>query len=225
MAIARALAAGPELLILDEPTSALDVSVQAKVIDLLLTLKAQMQLSYIFITHDISLVRTIADRVVVLYQGMVQESGPTAALFAAPRHPYTRLLISAVPVITPEEEALRPSVATVSSGAEQQSGDRRQASGDRTDPPLRASASACCPFAPRCPYAMPRCWTSLPPLYSATAPAPDRATGVRRQAPEHAQGCRLPTDAYRLRVVRCYLQEIGDQPTASRDPGDPSEED
>jgi ABC-type dipeptide/oligopeptide/nickel transport system ATPase subunit len=110
VAIARALAAGPEILLLDEPTSALDVSVQAKVIDLLLTLKAQMQLSYIFITHDISLVRTIADRVVVLYQGMVQESGPTAAVFAAPRHPYTRLLIAAVPVITPEEEALQASM-------------------------------------------------------------------------------------------------------------------
>src|SRR5207302_6785155 len=99
---------------------------QAKVIDLLLTLKAQMQLSYIFITHDISLVRTIADRVVVLYQGMVQESGPTAAVFAAPRHPYTRLLISAVPVITPEAEALRPSVPAVSSRAP----NRRQTSGD-----------------------------------------------------------------------------------------------
>ena len=218
VAIARALAAGPEILLLDEPTSALDVSVQAKVIDLLLTLKAQMQLSYIFITHDISLVRTIADRVVVLYQGMVQESGPTAAVFAAPRHPYTRLLIAAVPVLTPEEEALRPSVPDVSSRAAQQS------TGLHT-PVARAGPAACCPFAPRCPYAMPRCWTSLPPLYSATAPAPDRATGVRRQAPEHAQGCRLPTDAYRLRVVRCYLQEIGDQPTASRDPGDPSEED
>jgi peptide/nickel transport system ATP-binding protein len=271
VAIARALAAGPEILLLDEPTSALDVSVQAKVIDLLLTLKAQMQLSYIFITHDISLVRTIADRVVVLYQGMVQESGPTAAVFAAPRHPYTRLLIAAVPVITPEEEALRPSVPEVSSRAAQQSGARRQAPGVsgasdlspvgagygqgsaiarsaiagtgagqggyaagasvlspvayRLSPGARAGPATCCPFAPRCPYAMSRCWTSLPPLYSAAVPAPDQATGAKRQAPEHTQGCRLPTDAYRLRVVRCYLQETGDQPTASRDPGDPSEED
>jgi peptide/nickel transport system ATP-binding protein len=228
VAIARALAAGPEILLLDEPTSALDVSVQAKVIDLLLTLKAQMQLSYIFITHDISLVRTIADRVVVLYQGMVQESGPTGAVFAAPRHPYTRLLIAAVPVITPEEEALRPSVPEVSNRAARQSGDRRQATGGRTDPPLPPVA---CPFAPRCPHAMPRCWTSLPPLYSAAAPASpalkDRLED-RTQMPARLAGP-VPSGTVQ---VRCYLQEIGDQPTANKDSGrpfmdsgDPSEED
>jgi len=221
VAIARALAAGPEILLLDEPTSALDVSVQAKVIDLLLTLKAQMQLSYIFITHDISLVRTIADRVVVLYQGMVQESGATAGVFAAPRHPYTRLLIAAVPVITPEEEALRPSVPAVSSRAAQ-----------RLHTPIaRAGPAACCPFAPRCPYAMPRCWTSLPPLYSAAAPASpalkDRLED-RTQTLARPSG-RVPDGTVQ---VRCYLQESGDQPTAKgdqptakKDPGDPSEED
>ena len=206
VAIARALAAGPEILLLDEPTSALDVSVQAKVIDLLLTLKAQMQLSYIFITHDISLVRTIADRVVVLYQGMVQESGPTAAVFAAPRHPYTQLLIAAVPVITLEEEALRPSMAAVSSRAAEWPLSRaaRSASQPAADarrgvlhtPVAQAGPVTCCPFAPRCPHAMPRCRTSLPPLYRAT-----------------------PSGSVQ---VRCYLQEIGDQP---KDPGEPSEED
>ena len=198
VAIARALAAGPEILLLDEPTSALDVSVQAKVIDLLLTLKAQMQLSYIFITHDISLVRTIADRVVVLYQGMVQESGPTAAVFAAPRHPYTQLLIAAVPVITPEEEALRPSMAAVSSRAAEWPLSRaaRSASQPGAAAEAQAGPATCCPFAPRCPHAMPRCRTSLPPLYRAT-----------------------PSGSVQ---VRCYLQEIGDQP---KDPGEPSEED
>jgi peptide/nickel transport system ATP-binding protein len=227
VAIARALAAGPEILLLDEPTSALDVSVQAKVIDLLLTLKAQMQLSYIFITHDISLVRTIADRVVVLYQGMVQESGPTAAVFAAPRHPYTRLLIAAVPVITPEEEALRPSMPAVSSRAAEWPLSRaaRSASQPGAAAEAQAGPATCCPFVPRCPHAMPRCWTSLPPLYSTALPAPDQATGDRRQAPEHAQGCRLPTDAYHLRVARCYLQEIDDQLTGNMDSGDPTEED
>src|SRR5205807_2404370 len=156
----RALAAGPEILLLDEPTSALDVSVQAKVIDLLLTLKAQMQLSYIFITHDISLVRTIADRVVVLYQGMVQESGPTAAVFAAPRHP----------------------------------------------------------------HAMPRCWTSLPPLFSAAAlasPALKDRLEDRTQTLARLSG-RVPDGTVQ---VRCYLQETGDQPTASKDSGNLFEED
>jgi oligopeptide/dipeptide ABC transporter ATP-binding protein len=148
-AIARALAAGPELLILDEPTSALDVSVQAKVIDLLLELKAQFGLSYMFITHDISLVRTIADRVVVLYQGKVQESGATARVFDAPRHPYTQLLISAVPVLTPEEEALQPQPAAAPTFV----------------PRVAEPAAEHCAFAPRCPYVMERCWRSLPPLY------------------------------------------------------------
>ena len=151
VAIARALAAGPELLILDEPTSALDVSVQAKVIDLLMELKAQLGLSYLFITHDISLIRTIADRVVVLYQGRVQESGATSAVIAAPRHPYTQLLISAVPVLTPEEEALQPRVAATSSA--------------RAAPPGALPAHERCAFAPRCPHVMDRCWRELPRLY------------------------------------------------------------
>lgn len=150
VAIARALAAGPEILILDEPTSALDVSVQAKVIDLLLELKGRLRLSYLFITHDISLVRTVADRVIVLYQGRVQESGDTTSVIAAPRHPYTQLLISAVPVITAEEEALQPHLSPLDKAAAKQPAHE---------------ASDRCVFAPRCPYAMDRCWVEGPPLY------------------------------------------------------------
>ncbi|MGH2389501.1 MAG: ABC transporter ATP-binding protein [Chloroflexota bacterium] len=149
VAIARALAAEPDLLILDEPTSALDVSVQAKMIDLLLELKGRLGLSYLFITHDISLVRTIADRVVVLYQGRVRETGPIGTVFAEPRHPYTQLLISAVPVITEEEEALQPRVPSVVPGA-----------GRPTPEP-----DVGCAFAPRCPYVMDQCWVRPPPLY------------------------------------------------------------
>jgi oligopeptide/dipeptide ABC transporter ATP-binding protein len=149
VAIARALAAEPDLLILDEPTSALDVSVQAKMIDLLLELKRRLGLSYLFITHDISLVRTIADRVVVLYQGRVRETGPIATVFAQPRHPYTQLLISAVPVITAEEEALQPQVPPTVPGA-----------GRPTPEP-----DVGCAFAPRCPYVMDQCWVRPPPLY------------------------------------------------------------
>ena len=151
--IARALAAGPDLLILDEPTSALDVSVQAKVIDLLIGLKAQFGLSYLFITHDISLVRTIADRVVVLYQGRVQESGATPAVIAAPHHPYTQLLISAVPVITPAEEALQPPVPIAAHA--------------HVAPPGALAGHQRCAFAPRCPRVMARCWGELPRLYPA----------------------------------------------------------
>src|SRR5437763_2037813 len=218
VAIARALAAGPEILLLDEPTSALDVSVQAKVIDLSLTRSAQMQLSYIFLTHDISLVRTIADRVVVLYQGMVQESGPTAAIFTAPRHPYTRLLIAAVPVITPEEEALRPSVPAVSSKAAEWSQARaaRSASQPGANAEAQAGPATCCPFAPRCPHAMPRCWTSLPPLYSAavpTSPALKERLEDPTQMPARLAGL-VPSGSVH---VRCYLQEIGDQPTGTTD--------
>jgi oligopeptide/dipeptide ABC transporter ATP-binding protein len=158
VAIARALAAGPELLILDEPTSALDVSVQAKVIDLLLHLQSQLGLSYMFITHDISLVRTIAHKVVVLYQGQVQETGDTAKVFAAPLHPYTQLLISAVPVITPEEQALQPQLPPVPA--------------PRAALPARAAGNQCA-FAPRCAYAMDRCWQQWPPLF------PVETSGVR----------------------------------------------
>src|SRR6185437_2654080 len=149
VAIARALAAEPDLLILDEPTSALDVSVQAKMIDLLLELKVRLGLSYLFITHDISLVRTIADRVVVLYQGRVRETGPIGTVFAQPRHPYTRLLISAVPMITAEEEALQPRVPTTGIGE-----------GRVTPEP-----DVGCAFAPRCPSVMDHCWVRPPPLY------------------------------------------------------------
>jgi len=163
VAIAQALAAKPDILLLDEPTSALDVSVQAKVIDLLLALKRQMRLSYIFITHDISLVRTIADRVVVLYQGMVQESGSTTTVIAHPRHPYTQLLISAVPVITPEEEALQPSFPAQPEAPPGATPVWERRGMDE------GTGTGYCRFAPRCPYVMPECRTSLPPLFDVDA--------------------------------------------------------
>ncbi len=107
VAIARALACQSELVVLDEPTSALDVLVQARVLKLLSDLRTKRALTYIFITHDLSVVRNIADRVAVFEKGRLLEMGKVESIFAAPQDVYTRRLIGAVPVITNEEQALR----------------------------------------------------------------------------------------------------------------------
>ena len=113
VAIARALAVAPKLVVLDEPTSALDVSVQARVIDLLVDLGHRLDLTFLFISHDLSLMRNFAGTVGVLYRGKIVEAGPTSEVFVNPQHDYTRLLLASVPVISEEEEAMRPKIPLI----------------------------------------------------------------------------------------------------------------
>ena len=148
--IACALAANARILILDEPVSALDVSVQAQVLNLLADLKAQFDLTYLFISHDLAVVEAVSDRIAVLYFGSVVEVGPADAIFAAPRHPYTRLLAESAPVVG------RPLTAPEAEGAELP---------DPLNPPPG------CAFAARCPRATDRCRAEAPEL----APASDGA--------------------------------------------------
>lgn len=142
--IARALASGPSLLIADEPVAALDVSVQAQVLNLLQDLKDELKLTLIFISHDLSVVELIADRVIVMYLGRVMEIGPAHALYAAPRHPYTRALLSAIPDVMP--------------GAPR---DRIVLRGDIPSP---LSPPSGCVFRTRCPFATDACAVAVPPL-------------------------------------------------------------
>lgn len=140
VAVARALATEPSFIILDEPTSALDVSIQGKIINLLMRLQRQFNLSYMFITHDLSLMRNVASRVAIMYLGKICEVAETGEFFQNPLHPYTQMLLSSIPVVSEEEEQLKPKKVQ-----------------SRGEIPSPVNIPSGCSFHLRCPYKLDVC--------------------------------------------------------------------
>jgi dipeptide transport system ATP-binding protein len=144
IAVARALMLKPRLVVADEPVSALDVSIQAQVLNLLMDLQQEMGIAYLFISHNLQVVRHIADIVAVMYLGRIVEHGPKPAVFARPAHPYTRALLASTPVLDPAA--------------------RRERVGLKGELPSPLDPPPGCAFHKRCPYAVPRCASEVPAL-------------------------------------------------------------
>jgi dipeptide transport system ATP-binding protein len=158
IAVARALMLHPRLVVADEPVSALDVSIQAQVLNLLMDLQQEMRIAYLFISHNLQVVRHIADTVAVMYLGRIVEYAPKAIVFARPAHPYTRALLASTPVL--DAKARRERVAL------------------RGELPSPLAPPSGCPFHTRCPYAVPRCTSETPLL----APLGDALVACHRAA-------------------------------------------
>ena len=162
IAVARALAPGPDLIVCDEPVSSLDVSTQAQVINLLEQLRSLRGLSYLFISHDLSVVRHVSDRIAVMYLGRIVEIGDSEQICTQPRHPYTEALLSAIPVPDPQRQRKRKRIVL------------------RGDLPSASNLPAGCRFHTRCPYAMDLCRSEDPIPF-----APDDAARVSCHLHEH----------------------------------------
>jgi peptide/nickel transport system ATP-binding protein len=146
ISIARALAVSPDFIVADEPISSLDVNIQAQIINLLIDLQERLHLTYLFIAHDLAVVRHVSDRIVVLYLGKVMEIASASMLFEQPLHPYTHSLISAVPIPDVTVERARRRVLL------------------QGDPPSALNPPSGCRFRTRCPIARDLCATQMPPL-------------------------------------------------------------
>ncbi|WP_117000316.1 ABC transporter ATP-binding protein [Desertimonas flava] len=169
IAIARALSSEPELIVCDEAVSALDVSTQAQVLNLLRDLRVQTGVAYLFIAHDLDVVRHVSDRISVMYLGRIVETGPAEAVATAPRHPYTELLHDAIPLPDPAAQAERRTA-------------RRQLRSS-ADPPSPLAPPTGCSYHPRCPFAMDICRQEAP------TPTPvDTATGAWVRCHLHTHG-------------------------------------
>jgi len=171
IAIARALAVEPKLIICDEPVSALDVSIRSQILNLLRDLQDRLGLAYIFVSHDLAVVKHIADRVAVMNLGGIVETAEAEALFAAPRHPYSRALLSAIPV--PKPRAKRSRIVL------------------EGEMPSALHPPSGCRFHTRCPYAIERCRTEIPPLLADDA---GHATACHLIAELPAAGAIVPAD-------------------------------
>ncbi|MGE0614474.1 MAG: ABC transporter ATP-binding protein [Bacteriovoracia bacterium] len=161
IAIARALALEPEVIVADEPVSALDVSIQSQILNLLVQLTRKRNLTMIFISHDLSVIKHISDRVAVMYLGKIVELGRTEEIFAAPKHPYTQALLSAISLPDPEAESKRKRILL------------------EGDPPSPINPPSGCAFHPRCPHARDFCAKQTPKLENFPAPTHHEVSCLR----------------------------------------------